>query len=415
MMVCSKKIRIAFFVTSFRGGGAEKVFQQIINALAKRKYFDLFVFTIENEFDYKLSPNIFLKCFTNGHSRDNKLVKLKNSLIAFYKLYKHLRYIKPDVVISGATNRANIIALAVKVFTKDGYKSIICEHTNLREYYKNKSFIESSIMLFLIPLLYSHVDKIVTVSKGLALDLVQQYHIKAKKIEVIYNPININEIVRKRSEEIEPVFKKIFEYPVIINVGRLSRQKGQWHLIRAFRLVKEKLPETKLVFLGKGPLEVYLRKLAEEFGLKKDVYFLGFHKNPFKFIARAKVFVLSSLWESFGNVILESLACNTPVIATDCDFGPREILSTKSYKNRVWDKIEYENYGILVPPLEGKFYTSDEPLSRGEKLLAESIINLLSNKKVYSFYKEACKKAIKNFSFEKAIENYIEVIKNSLL
>ena len=123
-----------------------------------------------------------------------------------------------------------------------------------------------------------------------------------------------------------PEFQELFSFPVVINVARLEEQKGQEYLIRSFVRIKKEIPLTKLVILGEGHLEHKLRDLAKGLGLEQDVVFLGWQKNPFKFLAYSKVFVLSSLWEGFPNTLLEAMALGLPVISTDCPSGPNEII-----------------------------------------------------------------------------------------
>ena len=100
-------------------------------------------------------------------------------------------------------------------------------------------------------------------------------------------------------------------------MGRLSKPKGQWHLIRAFKKVKETIKDMKLIILGRGELEDYLKQLVEELNLEKDVYFLGFQKNPFKFISKSKIYLFPSLYEGFGFPVIEAMACGIPVVCSD--------------------------------------------------------------------------------------------------
>jgi glycosyltransferase involved in cell wall biosynthesis len=155
-------------------------------------------------------------------------------------------------------------------------------------------------------------------------NLLKNIKIDLDKIEMIYNPIDLSYIRKKTKEEVpEYLFKK---RPVLIACGRLTKEKGFSYLIRAFKDIKKSFPEAKLLILGEGELEEYLKKLSFSLGLKESVYFLGFQKNPFKYIARADIFIFSSLYEGLPSALIEAMACGVPIVSTDCTSGPKEIL-----------------------------------------------------------------------------------------
>ena len=163
-----------------------------------------------------------------------------------------------------------------------------------------------------------------------------------ESVRVIYNPIDCRQARSDSEQEVtEPVFQS--GSPVILNVGRLAPQKNQALLIRAFARTRRDVA-AKLAFLGQGPLELELRALSERLGVEKDVHFLGWRSNPFKYMRRAQVFALSSDYEGFGNVLVEAMACGCPVISTDCPYGPGEI-------------IENNKDGLLVPVGDGAALT----------------------------------------------------------
>ncbi|MEK7124196.1 MAG: glycosyltransferase, partial [Patescibacteria group bacterium] len=218
----------------------------------------------------------------------------------------------------------------------------------------------------LVKLFFNRAEKVVVISKESAHDIIQNFRIKKEKVKVIYNPLNIEQIRELAKESLESEHKNIFKNPVIITMGQLGRQKNQAKLIKAFQLVKKEAKNTKLVILGQGPFENYLKSLAKELGLERDVYFLGWQKNPFKFIVRAKVFILSSLWEGLPCSLLESMACRIPVVSFDCSSGPREILAPGTDFLKKTKSIDYTDFGALVKPKDGK-------------LMAEAIGKILSD------------------------------------
>jgi len=136
--------------------------------------------------------------------------------------------------------------------------------------------------------------------------------------------------------------------------------------------------------LGEGELENELRELTKSLGLKNDVFFLGWQKNPFKFLARAKVFVLSSLWEGLPNTLIEALACGVPAVSTDCSSGPNEI-------------IENNKTGILVPV-------------KNEQTLAQAIVKLLNNPSFSQELAQKGKNRAEDFSVRNIINQYERII-----
>ena len=196
-----------------------------------------------------------------------------------------------------------------------------------------------------------------------------------------------------------------------MNVGRLTKQKGQCHLIKAFKKVKETIKDMKLIILGRGELEDYLKQLVEELNLEKDVYFLGFQKNPFKFISKSKIYLFPSLYEGFPNALVEAMACEIPVISSDCRSGPREILAPETNIDVETKIIEYAKYGILIPVCDDNYYKARDPLTNKEMILAKSIVKLYSSKELLENYTVKAKERVKNFNKDKIILEYENILK----
>jgi glycosyltransferase involved in cell wall biosynthesis len=190
-------------------------------------------------------------------------------------------------------------------------------------------------MPFIAKRVYPWADAVVAVSDGVAQDTSEYLGISRDRIQTIYNPCAVREI---RDESKRPVDHPWFaddQCPVVISSGRLHIQKDQGTLMRAFKIVRAKR-RVRLAILGEGGERARLLSLAEDLGIIDDCWLPGSVDNPFAYLAKASVFVLSSRWEGFGLVIVEAMACGIPVVSTDCPHGPREIL-------------EDGRYGLLVP------------------------------------------------------------------
>jgi glycosyltransferase involved in cell wall biosynthesis len=185
---------------------------------------------------------------------------------------------------------------------------------------------------------YPWADGIVVPSRGAALDLAEVSGLAPQRIRVIPNPIVTPALAELAQASVDhpwlqfPVQSPAI--PVILGVGELCARKDFGTLICAFALVRRERP-ARLVILGKGRQRETLEALARELGVGADVSLPGFVHNPYPYMKRASVFVLSSVYEGFGNVLVEALATGTPVVATDCPSGPREILEDGRYGHLV--------------------------------------------------------------------------------
>lgn len=169
---------------------------------------------------------------------------------------------------------------------------------------------------------YAGADHVIALSRGVAEDLSRQIPGIAARTSVVYNAGMDAELEQRAAE---PLPEPRSAAPLIVACGRLVPQKDFATLLGALPLLATR-PAPELWLLGEGPLEAELRARARALGVAERVRFLGFRENPFSFMAAADVLALSSRWEGFANVIVEALACGTPVVATDCPYGPSEIL-----------------------------------------------------------------------------------------
>jgi glycosyltransferase involved in cell wall biosynthesis len=250
-------------------------------------------------------------------------------------LARLLRREQPDILFSpGGTNVAAVIARAlagVETWVVLSERNILA-HSGLTP--------KRRLMIALQRLLYPRADCLTAVSQGVKADMVEKLGLAAESIQVVYNPIVDDDLPALAGEPVDhPWF--VEDVPVILGAGRLVPQKNFQMLIRAFAEVRARRP-ARLVILGEGPLRAELAALAERLNVAGDVWLAGFDKNPFKYMSKADIFVLSSLHEGLPGVLIQAMACGTAVISTDCPFGPDEII-TEPGQNGILISTQDEN------------------------------------------------------------------------
>ena len=248
----------------------------------------------ENKIDYEHKGILINLDCPSGR---NLIVKLKSFILKVYRLRKKKIEFKLDAVISFAED-PNIM----NILSRTSEKVIISVQTFPRLCYNN---LRGGIFRLLIRLLYNKADLIVTASEGIKYDLVNNFGINKDKIRVIYNMLNIEAISYLSARNLNNKYASLFNnHKTIITAGRLTKEKGQWHLIRFFQKVKENVNESKLLLLGDGELRDHLISLSKKLGFKTysiwgnapinenyDIYFLGFQNNPFNLISKAQIFL----------------------------------------------------------------------------------------------------------------------------
>lgn len=386
MLKSKPKKTIIFFMPLFGGGGGERVVSELYPRFKQDMECVIVCFESKNYYPYQ-GRLIAL----NLRPSKNLLGKAWNLLVGTYKFWRVLHKEKPAWVMS-LGNLPSII-------------NIIC-HNNPIVRVGNPLSEGSTMYRLLGKLLFPKAAKIIAVSKGLEQELIHTFHIPKGKIEMIYNPIDTRKIEQLSQESLDTEYQGVFQNRVLITVGSLVGQKGQWHLIRAFSQAHKRQADLKLVLLGEGELESRLKDLAKDLGIEDSVYFLGWQKNPFKFLVRSQLFVASSLWEGFGNALVEALACGLPVISTDCKAGPREILAPNTDQEAHTKDIEYGQYGVLVPVCAKTFPRAESPLSPNEAILEKAIMEILYNEKMRKSFARKASERAKDFDVQKIVPQY---------
>jgi glycosyltransferase involved in cell wall biosynthesis len=246
------------------------------------------------------------------------------------RLVCYLRCERPTAVLSTVTPH-NLLVIIARDLARCRARTVVREANMLSkqiENARNRRYALSARLL--VRFLYRRADAVVSLSQGVADDLVTFAFVPRERIETIYNPVDVKGIQSRATEPVEHPWLGTNEVPVAIAVGRLIKQKDYPTLIQAFSKVRRSRP-LRLIILGQGEERGRIAALIEAMGLGDDVAMLGFVENPYSHVARSNVFVLSSAWEGLGTAIVEALAVGTPVVSTDCPSGPAEILENGKY------------------------------------------------------------------------------------
>lgn len=308
------KKKILFITLSMEGGGAEKIMASLLRNLKSEMEICLVTLYAGGRF---LDEAGFLQGMTYHTLRAER----GNTITFTWRLRKILLKEKPDKIISFLYYPNIITYLAVNGLD---IPIILSERSNHR-FYLTRSF-KHRVWRFLLGQAYRKAEKVVTVSDASAKFIMNDFGIAAGKIRTIYNGISFKRLDELKDEPVTEI-----DLPsgtrYILTAGSLSRSKNHALLIDAFRLVKSRHEKISLVILGKGEMEEVLKKQIGDSGLNGSVFMPGYALNPYKFMAGALCFVLSSKWEGFPNVLLEAMYVNGHVVSTDCPTGPSEIIT----------------------------------------------------------------------------------------
>jgi len=320
------KPKIAFFYEWHVIGGIEVFLCRLTRWIAEKQSdweIHLVLARAEGELLSQVSPKVRIVDLKAKPILLTKRLRLGSVLPSTFKLVRYLKKEHPDVLF--AFSNANFPALWGRWLSGVSLPVIINEQVHPTLSAKLSPNLVERFMPLLKRLFYPHADAIVAVSHGVADDLAKVTRIPRGRIRVIYNPVVIPDLLQKVEEPVKHPWFSDGSQPIVLGVGRLHIQKDFPTLIKAFAMVRQKRP-VKLVILGDGEERPRLEALVKKLGLENDVWMPGFVDNPFTFMAKVSVFVLSSAWEGFGNVLVEALACGCPVVSTDCPSGPSEIL-----------------------------------------------------------------------------------------
>lgn len=298
---------------TLEGGGAERVMVTLAHAfLARGLQVDLVVFTASGPYRKGLLPELRLI--------DLGSVRAVRSL---GPLVRYLRTERPSCMLS-TLGQANVIAIAARAIAAPRMRLVVREANTLSVLSKHSNSLRDRLIAQLSPTLYRHADAVIAPSRGVADDLQRMMRNSKNPVVVIPNPIDSMAIRQQAAAPLDHPWIAA-GVPIVLAVGRLSAQKDLPTLLEAFAQVLQHR-DARLLILGDGEERAKLEQRVREKGLSAVVDLHGFADNPFSYMARAAVYVLSSRFEGLPNALLQALAVGTPTVATDCPSGPREIL-----------------------------------------------------------------------------------------
>ena len=371
--------KIVVLINSLESGGAERVVSTLLNEWVKKH--DCYLILIHSEKFYEIDSSIKI-INLNEKKELSGIMKFLRLPILAYKLSQIIKENKFNKILSFLT-RSNYINVLSNIFTK--HQTLISERAMPSLQYQYG--LNGKINKVLIKLLYHKSNLCLSNSHGNMIDLKNNFNIS--KLAYIHNPFNLD-IIEKISKEKIEIEKKRFTF---ITVGRLDKGKNHKLIIDAIKDI-----DADLWIIGDGNLKEELESYINEFKLNNKVYLLGKKENPFAYMYRADCFVFASNHEGFPNVLVEALTCGLPIISTDCQSGPREILapsSDVSFQQK--DKLELGEYGILTP------------IKNVDKL-QEAMNLMMDDRSLRKNYQEKVQLRASNFRVNKIIKQYEEIL-----
>ena len=306
--------RVGIFVQDLEFGGTERMMVQLAKGFCESGMaVDVVMVRREGEFLDSLPSQVRVVALGAGRTSQS-----------IFALARYLRREKPSALLSALTH-VNVAAVLAGRLAFGQTRIVVSERSSISQETATITNRLDRVSRRLVPYLYPRADAITTVSRGAAEDLAAYCNLPMERIHVINNPVVSEEMLRRAQEDPGHPWLQPGEPPVVLAVGRLWPEKNFTFLVRAFARIAEEV-QGRLMILGEGAQREALEALIDELGLKERVRLPGFGANPYAFMSRAKVMALTSNWEGSPNVLVEAMACGTPVISTDCPNGPREIL-----------------------------------------------------------------------------------------
>ena len=389
-------MNIAILIPELGGGGAERV-SQIVGDYYVEKGHNVYYFLADMAVRqvYTVKGKVIhtgIKSCTENNSFGYMQVFAKLMKSSF-KMRKLKKKYKIDVAISFMEefNYINILSKGTeKVITR------ICATLSQTEELTGILYDKYVVRFF-----YNRADRVIVLCDYAKDDMYRNYRVARKKMVKVPNPALIIDICGLEKE---------WEYgdKVIVAVGRLGWQKQHERIIRALSYVNAHDKAAKLLILGAGPNEAFLKRTSTKYGLEDRIIFTGFRSNIAYYLKNSKVFVMASKGEGVPNSMLEAMACGLPVVTTDSPGGCGELVGKKKISEACSD-IQYCPYGILTPHISGKVQLDSE-LEKEELLLGQAMLELLSNEQLYEKYSRRSLKRASMYNIERVMKKWDKLL-----
>lgn len=366
--------RLLLIAPSLHQGGLQKVCAA--TAVILRPYFEVKIAVFDAtdiDFDVEGTPVIDLGL----PSRSGKLAKALNVFRRVYRLRRLKKRERIDIAYSFGTTANLVNAFADRIFGRKGAKCWL----GVRSYMD----MDSPWM----GLFCKRSDRLLCCSEALRQMIEKKY--ACDHAYTLQNYFDIAQIrVKAEEEEAKLPWQ---DGRIIVSMGREDVVKGFWHLLKIFSLVHEALPDTRLLLIGKGEFTEY-RRLAADLGIADAVCFAGLQKNPYPYLKKGSLYLLTSYWEGFPNALVEAMALGLAAVATDCLTGPAEILDG--------------TYGILVPNMGKEPDMDASHIEEEERSTAARVIALMQDEEEMARYSRLSVERAGAFSKEEYIRKIRE-------
>ena len=339
---------LALLIRALEGGGMQRSLLLLAGAFAAEGVrVEVLCADMRGEMGRRMPPGVNVRVLPKANAIASRLALLRarpgnpSSVLALVAppmprmmrrvpgLATYLREQRPDALLSLGT-QSNLAAILARELAEVPVRVVVSERNTLSVVVRHARAPFRKAYPRLIHAVYPAADAIVAVSRGVAHDLAVKAAIPEDCVTPIYNGLDARAVAEASMQPVDDPWLTNDTCPVVLGVGRLHRQKDFATLLRAFASVRQRRA-LRLVILGEGPERRALERLARMLSVSDHVHMPGFAANPAAWMRRAAVFVLSSAWEGFPNVVLEALAAGCPVVSTDCPSGSREILADGEY------------------------------------------------------------------------------------
>ncbi|CZF77481.1 glycosyltransferase [Grimontia marina] len=353
-------MKIFFRISKLGFGGAEQVFLSIAKELKKIVEAEIsFIVDSKNGENVKTAEELGFRVIS---------LEANRTMSSIFPLKHLLDSEKPEIMVSAYTD-TNAACLISKVLSKSHCKVIVSEHASLKEHWGKKSILKRYILRFYVSYIYQLASKVICVSNGLKNQVVSLLGSNTP-VETIYNPVRYRpyEKIVERNKERRPILQ-------LLAVGRITEQKDYSTLINAIPKIL-KYREVSLTIVGGIFCEKEyskLKALITSLGIESCVHFVGYTDNVAEYYKSADIFVLSSAWEGFGNVIVEAMAFGLPVVATNCNYGPSEILEDGRYGRLAPVSDSYSLAKAILEEAERPLINRSDLISRSTEFSEENI------------------------------------------